>query len=528
MMQNKRFYLRNSRIFFINTPATHNALKIFVSRLFHETNGFAPGRLEMSDFQYRHGQDLFRATGDGSILGELIRLASENNWTLVPSFDLSTSPGSMVSDEVVETAMRHLDEDLPKALEAGLDGIFLILHGAMVADSFDDVEGHLLARVAHHLQGRSVPVAAVLDLHANVSPAMAVHTNILVAYRCNPHTDAVEAGLRTVNLLVDSIRDGNKFCTHLLEAPVILPPTGTASASEPMRGLLAIARCHECAELPAISVCPGFALADTPFTGLTFQLVAADSVDGREAANKASAELLAYATLHAGQGFPEEWSLDDAMADAKERAEFPTLIVEPADNIGGGSPGDATWVLEKFIEHDIRGAGVILAVPEAVAILQTHPVGAEVEITVGGKYPALSGPALTLNAKILRHGDGTFVVEDKHSHMVSMCGTRIEMGASTLVESNGITILLTTHPTAPMDLGQWRCMGVNPEAFHWIAIKAAVAHRQAYDRITKRSYTVSTPGPCTSDLISLPYKKIRRPIFPFDPLPSPSPNTKTP
>jgi len=527
-MQNNRFYLRNSRIFFTDDQASRITLKLFVSRLFHETNGFAPGRLELGDFQYRHGEELFRATGDGSILGELIRLASENNWTLVPSFDLSASPGPMVSDEVVETALRHLDEDLPKALDAGLDGIFLILHGAMFAESHDDVEGHLLARVAHHLRGRSVPVAAVLDLHANVSPAMAAHTNILVAYRCNPHTDAVEAGLRTVNFLVDSIRDGNKLCTHLLEAPVILPPTGTASASEPMRGLLAIARRHECAELPAISVCPGFALADTPFTGLTFQLVAGDSPDGREAANKASAELLAYATLHAGQGFAEEWSLDAAMADAKERAEFPTLIVEPADNIGGGSPGDATWVLEKFIEHDIRGAGVILAASEAVAILQTHPAGDEVEITVGGKYPALSGPAVTLNAKILRHGDGTFDVEDKHSHMVSMRGTRIEMGASTLIESNGITLLLTTRATAPMDLGQWRYMGVNPEEFHWIGVKAAVAHRQAYDRITKRSYTVSTPGPCTSDLLSLPYKKIRRPVFPFDPLPIHSPNTKTP
>ena len=434
----------------------------------------------------------------------------------------------MVSDEVVETVLRHLDEDLPKALDAGLDGIFLILHGAMFAESHDDVEGHLLARVAHHLRGRSVPVAAVLDLHANVSPAMAAHTNILVAYRCNPHTDAVEAGLRTVQLLVDSIRDGNKLCTHLLEAPVILPPTGTASASEPMRGLLAIARRCECAKLPAISVCPGFALADTPFTGLTFQLVAEDSPDGREAVHNVCAELISYATLHAEQGFPEEWSLDDAMADAKQRIEFPTLIVEPADNIGGGSPGDATWVLEKFLQHQIDGAGVILAAPEVVTNLQAHPVGDEVEITVGGKYPSLSGPAVTIKVRVLRHSDGTFDVEDKHSHMVSMRGTRIEMGASTLVKSNGITLLLTTRATAPMDLGQWRCMGVNPEEFHWIGVKAAVAHRQAYDRITARSYTVSTAGPCTSDLLSLPYKKIRRPIFPFDPLPNHSPNPKTP
>jgi len=516
--------LRNSRILFITTWIDRNTLKIFVSRLFHETNGFAPGRLSLGDFQYRSGSELFQATGDGSILGEVIGLAAKNDWTLVPSFDLSAAPGPMVSDEVVATALRHLDEDLPNALQEGLDGVFLILHGAMVSESHDDVEGLLLSRVAYHLRDHRIPVAAVLDLHANVSPAMAEHANILVAYRCNPHTDAVEAGLRAVDLLIESIGNRTEFRTGLVEVPVIFPPTGTASATEPMRGLLAIARRHECAQLPGISVCPGFALADTAFTGLTFQLVAEHSESGRAAAHLAATELSAHARAHAGQGFPEEWSLDAAISDGKLRSDFPTLIVEPADNIGGGSPGDATWVLEKFIDHEIQGAGVILAAPEAVRMLQSHPVGEEVAVTMGGKHPSMSGPALTLHVRILRHGNGTFDVEDKHSHIVSMRGTRIEMGPSTLVETRGITILLTTYPTAPMDLGQWRCMGVNPEEFRWIDIKAAVAHRQAYDRLSARSYSVSTPGPCTSDLTTLPYRKIRRPMFPFDALPENPPS----
>ena len=47
-------------------------------------------------------------------------------------------------------------------------------------------------------------------------------------------------------------------------------------------------------------------------------------------------------------------------------------------------------------------------------------------------------------------------------------------------------------------------------------MKAAVAHRRAYDPIAARMFWVDTPGPCSSNLKTLPYKHIRRPIYPLD------------
>ena len=43
-----------------------------------------------------------------------------------------------------------------------------------------------------------------------------------------------------------------------------------------------------------------------------------------------------------------------------------------------------------------------------------------------------------------------------------------------------------------------------------------VAHRRAYDPIAARMLWVDTPGPCSSNLRSLPYRKIQRPIYPLD------------
>jgi len=43
-------------------------------------------------------------------------------------------------------------------------------------------------------------------------------------------------------------------------------------------------------------------------------------------------------------------------------------------------------------------------------------------------------------------------------------------------------------------------------------------HRRAYDKIAARMFWVDTPGPCTSQLRSLPFRRVTRPVYPLDPL----------
>ena len=97
-----------------------------------------------------------------------------------------------------------------------------------------------------------------------------------------------------------------------------------------------------------------------------------------------------------------------------------------------------------------------------------------------------------------------------------MVGDRFNMGACAIVEYEGITILLTSVKTPPMDLGQWLHVGLDPSQFSFIGVKAAVAHQRAWDPISKGNVWVSTPGPCASDLNQLPYQQLRRPVFPLD------------
>jgi microcystin degradation protein MlrC len=127
------------------------------------------------------------------------------------------------------------------------------------------------------------------------------------------------------------------------------------------------------------------------------------------------------------------------------------------------------------------------------------------------------GP-LTLEVELVSRSDGRFYTEDANSNQVVVMGRNINMGPSAVVRHRGVTILLTSVKMAPFDLAMWRSQGVEPTQLSMIGIKAAVGHRAAYEPIASASYNVATNGPCTTDLTRLPYKNIRRPVFPLDPV----------
>jgi microcystin degradation protein MlrC len=123
-----------------------------------------------------------------------------------------------------------------------------------------------------------------------------------------------------------------------------------------------------------------------------------------------------------------------------------------------------------------------------------------------------------LEVELLSFSDGVFELVDKKSHLASLGGDRVEMGPCAVVRCKGVTILLTSRSTPPMDIGQWLSQGIDPSKFSFLGVRAAVAHRGAYAPIAERMLWADTPGPCSSRLSRFAFQKLRRPIFPLDPM----------
>ncbi|MCW3475536.1 M81 family metallopeptidase [Limobrevibacterium gyesilva] len=488
--------------------------RVLLAGLFHETHCFTDDVTGMDGFTIRRGDAIIARRGDGSQLDGFLSVAEREGWTVIPAVDYGAFPSGIVDHAVFEAFWSELGPILRAAVASGLDAIFLGLHGAMVTTGQDDPEGELLRQIRAIPGAEALPLFGVFDLHATLTPAMCALADGLVCYRENPHTDAFDAAVRAADLLAGCLRRSVRPRMRFRGTPIILPPTGTGTADRPMRDLEALARVIE-AETPSIlamNVVGGFCFADAHDAGMSFAAITEDDAAAEAALDRLAS--LAWSLRH--HGLPAEDDPDDVLRRIPPGAQGPVLLVEPADNIGGGSPGDCTDVLRAMLRHDVQGGGVILADAPAAAALQEIPIGGTVRLAFGGRGSRLDPGPVELDVTLLSRSDGRFMLEDRHSHLAASQGVHIDMGPCAVVRHRGITILLTTRKTPPWDLGQWRSQGIEPTALAVINIKAAVAHRRAYDPIAAASYTVRTRGPCTSDPRALPYARLRRPIFPLD------------
>lgn len=491
------------------------AKRVLIGGLFHETHTLVEDRTGIDKFEIRRGAELLASAGDASPLAGVVETGQELGWEMIPAIDMRVMPSGMVTDEAVEQWWSEFKPVAEQALRVGLDGVYLVLHGAMVSASCFDVEGEMLERFAKLAGAHTVPVGGVTDLHANFTQRMADFSQGLVTYRENPHIDAKESAVRAARLLDRVMQRGERPATLYQHPPLMWPPTGTATADEPMRSLERMAREIEAhhPDILVVNVHAGFSFADIPETGVSFSVVTVgDKNEARAALNRLSA----YAVEHRAKGNALEPPIEQVMPKLQEFTEGPIILVEPSDNIGGGAPGDGAGVLKALVQHEIDNAAVIINDAEAVATVSKLAPGARTTLSMGGKGSRLSGGPATLEVELVSTSDGKFDLEDRNSHLASLAGAHIDMGPSAVVRHKGIQILLTTHKTAPFDLGQLRSQGIIPEKLFAIGVKAAVAHRRAYDPITKVSFYVGTPGPCSSDLKSLPLRHVARPIYPLD------------
>ena len=469
--------------------------RILLAGLFHETHTFLDGLTTLSDFQIRRGEELLASKGDASPLGGVLEFAADNHWHIIPAVDYRAQPSAPLADEVIQ----HFWNDLaPLIRKDHFDAIYLVLHGAMTSQTILDVEGDLLERIRAIT---NVPIFGVFDLHANFSHKMAALADCLVGYRENPHTDAREAALIAARLLMRYFGSGQRPRMQIKHPGLIWPPTGTGTATDPMLSLEALARQLEAADetLWAMNVVAGFSFADTSGTGVSF--VACTTGDAQPHLEQLEAKARELNHL----GLVTDPPADEVLAGLNPLPSGLTVLVEPSDNIGGGAPGDCTGLLRALLRHHIENAAICIADPESVRALESG----ERRIHLGGKGSRLDEGPVELEVELVSLQDGRFELEDKNSHLASMCGDVFDMGRCAVVKHGGLIILITSVKTPPFDLGQWHSQGIAVENLSVVAVKAAVAHRRAYDKIAARMLWVDTPGPCSSNLKTLPYRHAR-------------------
>jgi microcystin degradation protein MlrC len=492
--------------------------RVLFGGLFHETHTFLRQHTSIAAFEataLHIGRDAIdKNTGNGSPSAGFLEIAKGAGWDVVPTIQMAAMPSGVVEDAAIELFQRHFFPVLEAEI-SGLDGIFLVLHGAMVSESSDHPEADILAEVRALLaaRGLDIPVVCVLDLHANVPQKLIDNCSAAVAYRENPHRDAYETAVRAAHILADVMACPGIAQVHL-PTRYVLPPTGVGSADDPMRAVLAAARAIEASDrdIVNINVMAGYSYADVPHCGCSL------SAATRGDPGRAQEHLQYLADVledNIARGYPRDAALSDVLdaVDQLAPGRGPVLLVEPADNIGGGAPGDATDLLGPLLALGRRGIVAALADPEAVDQCRAAGIGNAISLMVGGKTDEHHGVPIAFEGKVTNLTGGSFELELKTSHLASMLGTHAEMGPCAVMENDQATILLSSRKMPPMDLGQLHSQGIRPEEATYVLVKAAVSHRDAYGPIARASFNVDSAGLCTSNLTRLPYRKLKGKII---------------
>lgn len=487
--------------------------RVLLAGLFHETHTFLHHKTGLDEFRQggiNIGNEVIsQNTGNGSPTDGFLQYAQLQDWSLVPAIQMAANPSGMVTQEAVDLFNSHFFDVLEKE-SADLDGIFLILHGAMVSQDCDDVEGVLLRETHNrlHAKGIDIPVVAVIDFHANVTKDMTDFSTCLYSYRMNPHSDAREAAVQAAQRL-EQLMDGRTASQHHLATAFVIPPTGLATAVNPMKAVQAKARAIEAQDpdILCINVMGGYAYADIPDCGFSLNCCTSGDV---ETARGYLHTLLAEFKANLVSAYPTETSLEAVLerVDAEPRGKGPVLLVEPADNIGGGTPGDGTGLLAPLLDTGRKNIVAVVNDPEAAAQCHASETGKTINLLIGAKTDEHHGKPMEFSGVVRHLSHGKFELENKQSHLASMMGTHIDMGPCAVLQNVQATVLLTSHKTPPMDLGQLHSQGISPENADFVIVKAAVSHKDAYDPIAAASYNVQSTGLCTSELTDLPYEKL--------------------
>jgi microcystin degradation protein MlrC len=479
--------------------------RVLLAQFSHESNGFSPVATDYDSFRNHHwsaGADAIATyAGTNTEAGGMIAGAATCGFELLPAILANALPSGTIARAAFDRIVAETC-DAARAIGA-VDGMLVVLHGAMQVEGIDDPEEQYL-RALRGVVGGAAPCVATFDLHADIGPGVFGAADILIGYDTFPHVDTRARGREAVEKLA-RLMAGERPRKALRKLPLITPTQRQLTAAEPMRDVMDAVRVAERDDdIWCCSIAQGFAYADSDRIGVA--VVAYGNGADR------AADRIAGMIWDARDRFaPVLASVDDAIARVTQAPPGPVVLAEPADNVGAGAPGDGTVILEALLRARMTDSVAVMWDPQAAADAGRAGVGARFRGAVGGKASALHGKPVTIDGVVRFAGDVTYRRTGRF-----MTGQQVAMGLCAVVDCDGVQVVLTERRVTPFDTDHLTSVGIDPKAMRVIVAKSSGAWRAAFGEMCSEAILVDTPGVCAENLAHLPYQK-RRKIYPLDP-----------
>ncbi len=480
-------------------------MRMFVGALATETNTFAPlpvGRAAFENAFYcppgRHPETPTLCTAP--IVAARSR-ARKDGFELIEGTSAWAEPAGLVSRSGYESLRDEILGQLAAAMP--VDIALFGLHGAMVAEGYEDCEGDLLAR-ARAIIGPKAILGAEYDLHCHLTEKRVAACDVVVLFKEFPHTDFLARAEDLVDLALRTWRGEIKptmamfDCRSLSAAFMTNQPAGRAlvdriMAMEGKDGVLSISLAH------------GFSAGDVPEVG--FRVLV--TTDGAPEKAKRLAEQLGREVLAMGRAAtPKHYLPEEAVALARNAKEWPQVFGDRWDSPGGGVPGDSTIMIETLLRHpDVPSAIGVTWDPIAVDLCHAAGPGSALWLRIGGKATPVSGPPLDAHVVVKAVTDDLVIPFEQ---------SRVSLGRAAAVSVGEVDIVLGSGRSQTFSPPAFTNLGIDLSKKAIVVVKSSNHFSAAFSRIAPAIHYLNTGGPFPYDPLKVTYRRVRRPIAPLD------------
>ena len=479
-------------------------MRVFTAALATETNTFSPIAIDRKAFE----ASLHAKPGEHPATPTLCTapitvgraVCAREGWDLIEGSASWADPAGLVARATYE----ELRDEILGQLQAAMpvDGVVLGLHGAMVAQGYDDPEGDLLSRV-RDMVGPDVLVCAELDPHSHLTAKRVAAANFFVVFKEFPHIDFVD---RARDLWAIAVRALKKEIAPVMSVFDCRMIDVFPTSKQPMRGFVDKLYRLEKSEpgLLSLSVIHGFMAGDVPEMGTRVIAVTdGDKPKGDRLAEELGRELFAMRGTFMVRQVDEKAAVDAAVAAAAG----PVVIADVWDNPGGGTAGDATVILAELIGRGVKDVAVgTIWDPIAVQICFAAGEGAEIPLRFGAKSAPDTGSPIDKRVTVKR------LVRNAEMRFGDSFAP---FGDAAWISFDGIDVILNSTRAQSFDPSLFSVMGIEPASRKILLIKSTNHFYDSFSRIASEIVYCAAGKPYPNTPATTPYRKARRTIWPM-------------
>ncbi len=395
----RRTFLRNTAIAALGAPLARfgspqvgraaEPKRVAFGGIRIECSTYTPILTRMEDFAVKRGQ----ALADMPFFSMLKKYP----YPFQPTLLADAVPGGPVE---AKTYLKLKSEFLDRVKSLlPLDGLYLVMHGAMSVEGMQDGDGDWIAS-AREVVGKNCLLTASFDLHGSLSHRIIDNLDMLSAYRTAPHIDREETTQRACDMLVHCLDQQIRPTMVWSPIPVLMPGERSSTRYQPAKRLWG--------QLPAMNAHPGvldasmlvgYVWADEPKCTASAVLTGTQpAVLMRDALSLAQQYWDARKEFQFGV---PTGPLDEVIEKAVGLQTHPVVISDSGDNPTAGGTDDRADVLTALLNRHVRNVLIagICDQPAADACYKAG-VGRTVLLSIGATLDPKASKPVNVSGKV--------------------------------------------------------------------------------------------------------------------------------